>query len=179
MKNFLVLISYFVLLSSCSHKVILTDLTEAKCDKLHFGKVEFRRLPSDEEKATLQKSGLVLQEYVFENYYLGVWNGSWTKKNLDKKVVKALYPLSEMDKLAGGLSMNELKLKAEKPGSSKVLIQTLGSLKQTELDAFGKMLFNKDNYYRLEVKNQSLLDLLDHSCVKLLNVMDEVPQADE
>ena len=167
MKKFFVLISSFVLLSSCSHKVILTDLTESKCGKLHFGKVEFRRLPSEEDKATLQKSGLVLQEYVFENYYLGVWNGSWAKKNLDKT------------KLAGGLSMNELKLKAEKPGSSKVLIQTFGSLKQTELDAFGKMLFNKDNFYRLEVKNQSLLDLLDHSCVKLLNVMDEIPQADE
>jgi len=179
MKKFFVLISSFVLLSSCSHKVILTDLTESKCGKLHFGKVEFRRLPSEEDKATLQKSGLVLQEYVFENYYLGVWNGSWEKKNLDKTVVKALYPFSEMDKLAGGLSMNELKLKAEKPGYSKVLIQTFGSLKQTELDAFGKMLFNKDNFYRLEVKNQSLLDLLDHSCVKLLNVMDEIPQADE
>lgn len=177
--KFLLYLFICISISCGSSKRTFADLKSADCQKYTFGRIEAKRLLTEADKAALIKSGLHIQEFIFENQYLGSWEtASWVNKKLDKTAIKNLIPFNAQDKLSSGMLVSELKRISELPGSSIVLIQTISTIDQNELRQFGEIVFNRDNFYRLDVEHAKLMGLLEYPCIRLLSVVKETLDPD-
>lgn len=166
----------FLVCSSCSSR--LTNLNQSSCEKYEYGRIETRHTLLPEEKIKLEKQGIRILEFVFENQYLGVWKKSWNKKNLEKTVIKILKPFTMEEKMASGGQTSELTKIVQEPGESIVLIQTIGPVNVAVLSEFGKIQFERDLFYRMVVPHHKLMELLEFSCVRTFSIMKENYQPD-
>jgi len=154
-------------------------LKEEDCLKYTFGRIDAKRSLTEEDKKSLLKQGLRIQEFVFENQYLGCWDKNWNTKNLDQTPVVSLNPFEAKDKLASGMPIHKLDEIAQTTGHSMVLIQTLSSVDSMELVNYGKIIFHRDHFYRLLVKHQDLKDLLEYPCLRLMSIVKENHEPDQ
>lgn len=128
---------------------------------------------TEADKSALHKQGIIIQEFVLENQYLGSWKSKWNTENLDKTPVNALVKFKTQDKLASGMELSRFTEISNAVGSSMVLIQTIASVDSLELREYGEVLFHRDHFYRMLVPNKNLLDLLDYPCLRLLSIVKE------
>lgn len=128
---------------------------------------------TEADKSELNKQGIIVQEFVLENQYLGSWKSKWNLENLDKTPVNALVKFQTQDKLASGMELARFGEIANSVGSSMVLIQTLASVDSLELNEFGEILFHRDHFYRMIVAHNNLKDLLNYPCLRLLSIVKE------
>ena len=158
---------------SCSKKLDLSSLDSNVCENFTFGRIELKRNISDVEKSKLANEGVIIQEYIFDQVYLGVWSKKWNSKKLEKTAIKALKPAKAEDKLASGMTINEIEAMSKENTRSTVLLQTIGKMKPNVFSEIGTVLMNKDFFYRLDVHNSHLMDLLDNPCIKLITILKE------
>lgn len=169
---FLCLIILMIL--SCSRKPMAWEnLKEKDCANYTFGRIESKRMLSDEDKTSLEKQGIVIQEFVLENQYLGSWKSSWNSVTLDKTPINALVKFETKDKLASGMEMTHFEEISNSPGSSMVLLQTLASVDSLELVFYGEILFHRDHFYRMVIPHPQLQELLNYPCLRLLSIVKE------
>lgn len=128
---------------------------------------------TEADKSELNKQGIIVQEFVLENQYLGSWKSKWNLENLDKTPVNALVKFQTQDKLASGMELARFSEIANSAGSSMVLIQTLASVDSLELNEYGEILFHRDHFYRMIVAHNNLEDLLNYPCLRLLSIVKE------
>ena len=143
MKFVFFLIMMALSFSFCKVSHQLTQLTEKKCGQYTYGRIEFKRSISTEEKNQLASQGLLIQDFIFENIYLGLWYKSWGKKNLNKTAIRALIPFTPDDKLAGGLLVRDIK--ADDNSNCLILIQTIGPLSKDELNDYGLIVSSNED----------------------------------
>jgi hypothetical protein len=170
------LVGYYIVfglfICSCgSSKKEWADFRNADCAKYQFGRIDAKRVLTDNEKKSLAQQGIQVQEFVFETQYLGSWEVKWSAKNLDKTPIKSLIPFSTQDKLASGMQIQELKKLADSPGESMVLIQTIATVNNDELSKYGKLIFKRDYFYRMLVPHNQLLLLLEFPCLRLMSIV--------
>jgi hypothetical protein len=159
-------------MNACSSsKKNWADFKGSDCAKYQFGRIDAKRLLTTEEKSNLEISGIHIQEFVFETQYLGSWDKKWTGKNLEKTPVKTLVPFSAQDKLASGMQLSEIRRLAETPGESMVLLQTIATIDHTELSKFGKLVFNREYFYRMIVPHSKLEELIEFPCIRLVSIV--------
>lgn len=171
MKFLVFLIMMSLSLSFCKVSHQMTQLTEKKCGQYTYGRIEFKRSITTEEKNQLTLQGLLMQDFIFENIYLGLWYKSWDKKNLNKTAIRTLIPFSPDDKLAGGLLVRDIK--ADDNSNCLILIQTIGPLSKDELNDYGLIISSNDDFYKMEVQKRNILPLLDHPCIKMVSLVKE------
>lgn len=82
------IIVLFLFISACSSPSQLGLLTSTKCEDYSYGKIEASRILTDEEKSSLTKKGIYVQQSVFDNVYLGVWKNNIKLKLLEKLPIK-------------------------------------------------------------------------------------------
>ncbi|MBK9109160.1 MAG: hypothetical protein IPM92_12545 [Saprospiraceae bacterium] len=167
------LLSLFITIA-CSRKATeWTDLKSGDCENLTYGRIDAKRLLTDEDIQQLKKDGLRILEFVLENQYLGSWEQKWNHRSLDKTPVKSLIAFESKEKLASGMQLDQLKTLSNTTGQAMVLIQTLAPVDSMEIKQFGKVLFHKDHFYRLVVANHKLPELLDYPCLRLMSIVKE------
>lgn len=171
----LILISFSLMwLTSCSRKAISWDQIKSEdCSALIYGRVDAKRLLTQEDISLLQKQGLRILEFVLENQYLGCWNQKWVEKSLDKTPLNALTPFESKEKIGSGMQLDQLRNLDNTVGHAMVLIQTLAPVDSLELIQYGKILFSRDHFYRMVVPNNHLMDLLDYPCLRLMSIVKE------
>ncbi len=157
-------------LSSCNSAIKLYDLEEADCAKMVYGQITTRRMLTDADKDLLSKNGLIIQDFIFENIYSGVWKHSWSGKNLDRSPVKNLDPLTPDQKLAGGILLSEIE-KADNRNVT-LLIQTIGPLVPEALNAYGRIISEKNSFIRMETGIRNVVDLSNHPCIKTISILE-------
>ncbi|MBK8486065.1 MAG: hypothetical protein IPO86_13325 [Saprospiraceae bacterium] len=169
-----------ILFFSCSSsKIAWTDLKASDCSKYAYGRIEAKRLLSEAEKSDLLLKGLHIQEFIFENQYLGSWElKKWPGKNLEKSAIQSLIKFMPQEKLASGMLLSDLSKLAESPGESMVLIQAISTIDLNELKQFGTLVFNRDHFYRMIVPHQQLISLLEFPCLRLLSIVKETYEPD-
>jgi hypothetical protein len=163
---FLIIIS----LSSCNSSIKLYDLDEPDCAKLVYGQITTRRMLTDADKSLLTKNGLIVQDFIFENIYSGVWKQNWHRKDLDRTPVRNLDPLTPDQKLAGGMLLSEIE-KAENRNVT-LLIQTIGPMLPEALNAYGRIISEKNSFIRMETGIRNVVDLSNHPCIKTISILE-------
>ncbi|MDQ3141985.1 MAG: hypothetical protein M3Q56_07030 [Bacteroidota bacterium] len=171
MKQYLILV--VIILIQCKSSENWTSLNDETCSKYAYGKLEARHLLSDPEKALLLKHSIRIHEFIIDNYYMGSWPKNFKMQQLSQLPIKSLYPSENADKLAGGITEQMLFDMAVTPGESMVLLQTIGPVQKEDVERFGKLLFEKDNFYRMNVNHQNLKKLLDFPCLRMMSILKE------
>jgi hypothetical protein len=174
MKYVSIAILFVILITACStSKKKWADFKKADCANYYFGRIEAKRLLTEAEKRNLSEQGIQIQEFVFESQYLGSWEHKWVKKSLEKTAIKSLIPFSTQDKLASGMQVQEIKKLSESPGESIVLLQTIATVLPSDLSQFGKIVFSKDHFYRMQVPHNQLFSLLEYPCLRMMSILKE------
>lgn len=168
---FFALLIGLLLINCAASKKEWADFNKADCEKYVYGRIETKRLLTESDKTKLSIDGIQIQEFVFESQYLGSWKKKWAKANLDKTVVKSLIPFSIQDKLASGMQVQDLKKLSESPGESMVLLQTIATVNQEDLNQFGKIIFSREHFYRMLVPHAQLMNLLEFPCLRLMSIV--------
>lgn len=172
MKQLILFIAFILLFSQCSRQPAQwTQLSEEGCAQYVFGRVEAKRLLTDEDKSALLKEGLRIQEYVMETQYLGNWDKRWERKSLDETPLRELVPIAPHEKLASGMTQSELERIGSTPGSAMVLLQTFAPVDSLEIRRFGKVVFSRDHFYRLVVPHPQLTALMNYSCLRFMSIV--------
>ncbi len=172
MKQLILFVAFISFFSLCSRQPAQwTQLSEESCARYVFGRVEAKRLLTDEDKAALLKEGLRIQEYVMETQYLGNWDKRWERKSLDETPLRELMPIAPHEKLASGMTQSELERIGSTPGSAMVLLQTFAPVDSLEIRRFGKVVFSRDHFYRLVVPHPQLTALMDYSCLRFMSIV--------
>lgn len=168
----------FILITACASPTQLGLLTSTKCEDYSYGKIEASRILSDEEKSSLTKKGIYVQQSVFDNVYLGVWKNNIKLKLLEKLPIKKLTQISGEEKLSGGYSKEQLEELFNTSGSSNVIFNTFGELQEGELSEFGKLIKQNQGFFRMEINNARIPDLLEFPCLKSISILREMPIPD-
>lgn len=155
------------------------QLKEADCVQYTFGRIDAKRMLTEEDKSKLLKQGLRIQEFVLENQYLGCWDRKWNQKVLDKTPIASLNPFEIKDKLGSGMQLSKLNELSQSPGKSMVLIQTLSSVDSLELKQYGSIIFKRDHFYRLLVDHANLPELLEYPCLRLMSIVKDQYEPDQ
>lgn len=172
MKYTIILSLIGILFSGCStSKKEWADFKKEDCSKYHFGRIEAKRLLTEDEKKLLSNDGIHVQEFVFETQYLGSWEQKWAGKSLEKTAIKSLVSFSPQDKLASGMQIKELQKLADTPGESMVLLQTIATVNPLELRQFGRLVFSQNHFYRMVVAHNKLIDLIEFPCLRMMSIV--------
>ena len=118
------IIVLFLFISACSSPSQLGLLTSTKCEDYSYGKIEASRILTDEEKSSLTKKGIYVQQ------------------------------------------------------SSNVIFNTFGELQEGELSEFGKLIKQNQGFFRMEINNARIPDLLEFPCLKSISILREMPIPD-
>ncbi len=161
------------LFSCATSKTSWMNMKETECSKYTFGRMETKRILSEDETKKLEKDGIKIMEYVLEQQYLACWEHSWSQKSLEKTPVKALVPFEAKDKLAAGMNVEHLKKLSSEAGNSMILLQTYAPVDSVELSQYGQILYHKDYFYRLVVPHTQLEELLNYPCLRLFSIVKE------
>ena len=162
---------------SCSSSINLDKLNTDSCGKFEYGKIETKRMLTDADKLNLNAKGIVIQEFVFENLYLGLWKKNWTNKNLDKTVVSKLTVIPPEEKLAGGTILKDIK-----PNDNSrciLLIQTVGSVPISEFNDYGKVESARNDFIKMEIFMSNIVDLCNHPCIKAVSLLPQNSSPDQ
>jgi len=162
--------SLLILCCACSSPIKLYNLDESACAKLAFGQIETRRMLTDVDKANLEKEGLIIQDFIFENIYQGVWKHQFGKKNLDKTPIIKLTPIGPEQKIAGGKSISEIDQQENK--NVVLILQTIGPMAPESLSEYGKITAEKNSFIKMETGIKNALDLSNHPCIKNISILE-------
>jgi hypothetical protein len=157
-------------LAACSGTIKLYDLDEADCSRLVYGQITTRRMLTDVDKNQLAKNGLLVQDFIFENVYSGVWKQNWSGKDLDRTPIRNLNALTPDQKLAGGILLSEIE-KTENRNVT-LLIQTIGPMVPESLNSYGRIISEKNSFIRMETGIRNVSDLSNHPCIKTISILE-------
>lgn len=163
--------------TSCSSAINLDKLNKDSCGKFEYGKIETKRMLTDADKLNLKSNGVVIQEFVFEKLYLGLWKKNWTEKNLDKTVISKLTVIPPDEKLAGGIILKDIK-----PNDNSrciLLIQTVGSVPISEFNDYGKVESARNDFIKMETSMSNIIDLCNHPCIKAVSLLPQNSSPDQ
>lgn len=166
-----------IIFGSCNTALKLDNLNRDSCGKFQYGKIETKRMLTDADKAQLQSGGIVVQEFVFENLYLGIWKNSWSGRNLDKTVISKLTIIPPDEKLAGGIILKDIK-----PNDNShciLLIQTVGSVPLTEFNDYGKVESARNDFIKMETSMSNIIELCNHPCIKAVSLLPQNSTPDQ
>ncbi|MBK9270048.1 MAG: hypothetical protein IPM48_00490 [Saprospiraceae bacterium] len=164
------LLAFIILFGACSSPIRLYNLNEDLCTNLVYGQIETRRLLTDLDKTNLEKQGMVIQDYIFENIYQGVWKKSFEKSNLNKTPIVKLSALTPDQKVAGGTALSEI----EKGENRNVvlILQSIGPMAPESLSEYGKITAEKNSFIKMETGIKNVLDLSKHPCIKNISILE-------
>ncbi|HRG34404.1 MAG: hypothetical protein JNK69_07270 [Saprospiraceae bacterium] len=177
MKVFLYSFLLVIIFGSCSSTIKLDNLNRDSCGKFEYGKIETKRMLTDGDKLNLKSGGIVIQEFVFENLYLGIWKNNWSEKNLDKTVISKLTVIPPDEKLAGGVILKDIK-----PNDNSrciLLIQTVGSVPLDEFDDYGKVESARNDFIKMETSMSNIIELCNHPCIKAVSLLPQNSTPDQ
>ncbi len=143
------------------------------CEKFEYGRIETRRTLTPGDKSMLEKKGIAIKEFLFENHYLGIWHRKWNSKSTERLAIKSLVVNTVNDRIASGTTMEYIEKLSEEPGTCIVLVQTIGPVSKRVLEPFGEIQMTRDHMYRMKVKHSDLVDLLQFPCVRTFSILDE------
>lgn len=174
MKQVFILI-FFI---SCSAPKELPKLSTESCEDFYYGKIETKRILSDEDKLALTKKGIYIQQAVFEYAYLGVWRRKINLTDLSKTAIKSLRETKTGEKLTAGISAKDFEELTKTHGTSVVLMNTISKVNDDEISEFGQIMAQQQGYYKLNVSNSRLQDILEYPCLRTMTVLREMEMPD-
>lgn len=153
---------------SCGTSKKVSDLKSADCIDYSFGMIEAKRILNDEEKSLLEKQGIFIQEFLFENVYQGVWRKSWNKKKLNATPIRKLRTYNAEDKISEGVQLKDLN---NDNTVCNLIVQSFVDLNEKEFSSFGKLINYNNKFYRLETQKKYISEIAMHPCVKHVSIM--------
>ncbi|MEP7196334.1 MAG: hypothetical protein ABI851_07415 [Saprospiraceae bacterium] len=175
MKKILIFILSIVLFNSCKTTYKLNELKTDQCSDFRYGMIEAKRVLNNTEKKELENKGMLVQDFLFETVYQGIWNKSWDDKKLSATPIKKLKEYSIEEKISEGIKLQEL---AEDRRPCTLLILAFASLNETELESYGKLLNSKSPYYRLETQYKYVQRIAENPCIKHISIIKQMDTPD-
>ncbi|NOT37760.1 MAG: hypothetical protein HOP11_10325 [Saprospiraceae bacterium] len=168
MHNVVKIIISFYFILACNPVKKLSDLKSKDCGNFTIGMIEAKRLLNDQEKAKLEEQGILIQEFLFETVYQGIWKNSWNTKKLNTTPIRKLKEYKSEDKVSEGIILKEI---AEDNTPCNLIVQSIIEIDDVELSSFGKVVNYKNKYYRIETQKKYIDDIAQHPCVKHVSLM--------
>lgn len=153
---------------SCKSALHYTELKSTDCGDFNFGMIEAKRILTEEEKKSLETQGIIVQEYLFDMVYQGIWRKNYPIKKLSASPIKNLKDYKLDDKLSEGIVLKNFEGDLT---PCSIVIQSFIRLNEDEFKSYGKIVNYNNQYYRMDTQKKFVKDIVSHPCVKHVSIM--------